>query len=167
MTNSTSSPIIKLAKPQPQLDHAKFGRDRRLDKTGFAQILTPSKEVRMASLARRGFLKGAVSQSQFLLQPLLVELVDEVINNTARMGAVAPKRLLKRAVLRNRAKRIMRETARQHVLMAEPIDFIVFLREKVPLKNKKGRLQFRADVQTVLDRTLEQVSKLKKRAKTD
>jgi ribonuclease P protein component len=163
MTNSTSSPIIKFAKPQ-QFEHAKFGRDRRLDKTGFAQILTPTKEVRVASLARRGFLKGAVSQSQFLLQP---SVTNEAINNTARMGAVAPKRLLKRAVLRNRAKRIMRETARQHVLMAEPVDFIVFLREKVPLKNKAGRRQFRVDVQTVLDRTLEQVSKLKKRAKTD
>ncbi len=164
MTNSTSSPLTKFAKPQSQQrNNAKFGSDRRLDKTGFAQILTPSKEVRVASLARRGFLKGLASQSQFLLHSLLP---DEAINNTARMGAVAPKRLLKRAVLRNRAKRIMRETARQHALMAEPVDFIVFLREKVPLKNKAGRQQFKVDVQTVLDRTFEQVSKLKKRART-
>jgi ribonuclease P protein component len=154
----------------------RFGFDaaRRLDKIGFANILTPTKEIRVASLARRGFVKETLSQGQFFLrspqslpkQPQSTQVAVEPesrMNDTGRMGAVAPKRLLKRAVLRNRAKRIMRETARQHGLMKESVDFIVFLREKAPLKTKVGRKQFALDVKTVLDRTLEQVDKAKKR----
>ncbi len=166
---SSSESVLSVSPTaEPKQQHFGFGAARRLDKIGFANILTPTKEVRVASLARRGFVKIALSQSQFILN--VPQISDAELKALAqgtkplgRMGAVAPKRLLKRAVLRNRAKRIMRETARQHALMAEPVDFIVFLREKAPLKNKSGRKQFAQDVLATLDRTLEQVMKVKKR----
>ncbi len=164
----SSSESVLSVSPTAATDQQNFSFDaaRRLDKIGFANILTPTKEVRVASLARRGFVKATLSQSQFILKTSFLSQAagpEVAIAVIGRMGAVAPKRLLKRAVLRNRAKRIMRETARQHALMAEPVDFIVFLREKVPLKSKVGRQFFAQDIKAVLDRTLEQVVKVKKR----
>lgn len=165
---SSSESVLSVSPTaEPKQQHFGFGVARRLDKIGFANILTPTKEVRVASLACRGFVKVVLSQSQFVLNTSQSSSTEqastEIVNPLGRMGAVAPKRLLKRAVLRNRAKRIMREAARQHALIAEPVDFIVFLREKAPLKNKIGRKQFAQDVLATLDRTLEQVMKFKKR----
>lgn len=167
MSSSESVLSVSLT-AEPKQQYFGFGAARRLDKIGFANILTPTKEVRVASLARRGFAKIALSQSQFILNAPQVGVAEPKapildVKLLGRMGTVAPKRLLKRAVLRNRAKRIMRETARQHALMVESVDFIMFLREKAPLKNKSGRKQFAQDVLATLDRTLEQVLKVKKR----
>ena len=163
MPGSKSVPLEPRATNPNQL-HFGFGAARRLDKLGFANILTPTKEIRVASLARRGFVKAELSQAQFFLRDAnSLNLPADLQNMRGRMGAVAPKRLLKRAVLRNRAKRIMRETARQHALITEPTDVIVFLRSKAPLKNKAGRKQFARDIKAVLDRTLDAAQSAKKR----
>jgi ribonuclease P protein component len=46
---------------------------------------------------------------------------------TAKMALTVPKRLLKRAVDRNRAKRVLRETFRQHEARLLPLDMMVML----------------------------------------
>lgn len=49
-------------------------------------------------------------------------------NNNARLGIVASKRMLPHATDRNRVKRIIRETFRQHRIKTLSIDLVVMVR---------------------------------------
>ena len=58
------------------------------------------------------------------------EVVIKLNENTHTIGRIAiavPKRILKRAIDRNRVKRVIREEFRHHVLRAVPVDMLVTL----------------------------------------
>jgi ribonuclease P protein component len=90
----------------------------------------------------------------------------------ARRGALAagialsvPKRQLKRAVDRNRAKRILRETFRQHELRSAPLELLVTV-TSVPkaiagnLKQKKATDQLRTAALGLYNRILQRNKKV-------
>jgi ribonuclease P protein component len=91
---------------------------------------------------------------------------------TTRRGAIAagialsvPKRQLKRAVDRNRAKRILRETFRQHELRSAPLELLVTV-TSVPraiagnLKQKQATQQLREVALGLYSRILQRNKKV-------
>lgn len=73
----------------------------------------------------------------------------------ARLGITVPKRLLKRAVDRNRVKRVCREQFRAHAVSAKPVDCVVRLSQRVD--NVRGK-RLTEDVQAALNRLLEKLT---------
>ncbi len=67
-------------------------------------------------------------------------------NNNARLGIVASKRMLPHATDRNRVKRIIRETFRQHRIKSRNIDLVVMVR-RAHAKDKLGQ-----DLETLFNR---------------
>ena len=81
------------------------------------------------------------------------ELMIKLNENTHSFGRIAiavPKRILKRAIDRNRVKRVIREEFRQHALRAAPVDMLLTLRNVVGVRSgeramgKHQRQQLRA-----------------------
>ena len=81
------------------------------------------------------------------------EVVIKLNENTHTFGRIAiavPKRVLKRAIDRNRVKRVIREEFRQHALRAAPVDMLLTLRKVVDVRSgesamgKHQRQQLRA-----------------------
>lgn len=58
---------------------------------------------------------------------LMIKL-HENTHSSGRIAIAVPKRILKRAIDRNRVKRVIREEFRKHTLRAVPVDMLVTLR---------------------------------------
>jgi ribonuclease P protein component len=128
-------------------------------------------------------MRLASAEVKYLLghgQRLSASVADLVLNSrcaapvaqTTRRGALSarialsvPKRQLKRAVDRNRAKRILRETFRQHALRSVPLDVLVTV-TSVPkviagsLKRQQATQQLRAAALGLYNRILQRSKKV-------
>ena len=131
-----------------------FSRNKRLTTAGFKRVLFGHKQPETISNTASLYAKDAFVQCQGL-----VFLSEEAAPINAQIGVQAPKRLLKRAVLRNRAKRILREAARKHALMAQSTECILSLRVTPALKSRKVGKQLAAQARDVLSRVAAQSAK--------
>lgn len=97
-------PLIKVGGP---VQHQRFSRPHRLIKHEVETLLHAG-----ARLSRADFI---------------IKLGENQVSR-GRIAIAVPKRILKSAVDRNRVKRVIRETFRQHPVRGLPVDMLVTLR---------------------------------------
>lgn len=116
-----------------------FKRNRRIADAGlFAEVLKSGKKLASGSLV-------------FKQQP--AKLVGQ-------LGLSIAKRHLKRAVDRNRVKRIVREAYRQGPQSLQAIDLVVLLsRAPANIRSATGRRELAAEVSRLLARSVEKASR--------
>lgn len=64
-------------------------------------------------------------------------LLKKDTSNQARLGLAIAKRILKRAVDRNRVKRIVRESFRQTHLRHAPVDIVVMVQKSIDISSNE------------------------------
>lgn len=99
--------MIEVGEP---VQHQRFSRQHRLNKHEVERLL------------RAG---ARLSKADFI-----VKLGENQVSR-GRIAIAVPKRILKSAVDRNRVKRVVRETFRQHPVRELPVDMLVTLRSDV------------------------------------
>ena len=92
------------------VQHHRFGRQHRLIKHEVERLLHAG---------------ARISKADFI-----VKLGENQVGK-GRIAIAVPKRILKSAVDRNRVKRVIRETFRQHPVRGLPVDMLVTLRSDV------------------------------------
>ncbi|MBC7622192.1 MAG: ribonuclease P protein component [Aeromicrobium sp.] len=103
------------------------------------------------------------SRSLVPLTPLTRSPAKSAI--AARIALAVPKRQLKRAVDRNRAKRILREIFRQHAIRSTPLEMLVTI-SAVPkalagnLKQKQATSHLRSAALGLFNRILQRSKKI-------
>lgn len=102
-----SPPLIEVSEP---VQHQCFSRQNRLVKHEVERLLRVG-----ARLSRADFI---------------VKLGENQVSR-GRIAIAVPKRVLKSAVDRNRVKRVIRETFRQHPVRGFSVDMLVTLRSDV------------------------------------
>ena len=122
------------------LGNQSFGRKRRLgDKASFTRVLGSSVRVQSGSLA------------------LLMVRNEE---GMGRLGVAVAKRLVTRAVDRNRVKRMMREAFRRHLLKLQPVDLFISVRARAAGNgDAASRAATRADIASLLEKAASRVIK--------
>lgn len=120
-----------------------FPRARRLDSAGAKRLLDHGK--------RFGAEAAPIKLSARVLRRADVSAMSEV--GAARLAIAVPKRLLKRAVDRNRAKRVVREAFRLSVALTnDPQDMMVTLvssPKRLTRGERATRTAMRSAVQTL------------------
>ena len=126
-----------LAKP---LGSQSFGRQRRLaDKASFTRVLSSRVRVQSGSLA---------------LQMVRNE------KDAGRLGVSVAKRHIKRAVDRNRVKRMLREAFRRHFLKQQPLDMFISVCARVAgNRDAVSRAATQADIAALLEKAASRVIK--------
>lgn len=122
----------------------RFSRYQRLDNPGFLKII--SSRFRH----REGILQTQVLQH---VKPL---------PNGGRLGLIVPKRHLRRAIDRNRFRRIIRETFRTHPLRQSAIDVVVAIHQTFIIKGQLEKRQLAVAANQAFDKILAQIVKNEK-----
>jgi ribonuclease P protein component len=128
--------------------------------------------MRLASVEVKHLLGHGQRLSASVADLVLTSRSAASVAQTTRRGALAagialsvPKRQLKRAVDRNRAKRILREAFRQHELRSAPLEILVTV-TSVPkaiagsLKSKQATQQLRTAALGLYNRILQRSKKV-------
>ncbi|HZZ92591.1 MAG TPA: ribonuclease P protein component [Usitatibacter sp.] len=70
------------------------------------------------------------------------------LSGHSRLGIALTRKMIPRAVERNRVRRLVREAFRRHMAKQLPMDCVVTLRQAVPAADLP---QFRSELETLLD----------------
>ena len=139
----SAAPGLKKA-PETHLTGDKvFGRNQRFR--------------RQHRLARHDVIPLLRDGAQLHRATLALKLAKNSIGQ-GRIAIAVPKRILKKAVERNRVKRAVREVFRLHQVRAHPVDMLVTLQRKTPAQTGSRKVAQR-EFRTALTLLLEEVSR--------
>ena len=91
---------------------------------------------KQARLLKKADYNSVFSKSVKVSNALFLILIHKTSNNHSRLGLVISKKVDKRAVQRNRIKRIIRESFR-HTVFEETCDFVILARPNTSKFNNK------------------------------
>ena len=122
-------------KPSHQPSHLSTSGKQSGRKFGFSKA-----EKLLTKAAFADVFAGAKKKST----PYFVVLYRKNDLPWARLGIIAAKRQIKTAVLRNRARRVIRESFRHHKIILKGLDIVLILRSKCTLLNNdnNGNVDF-------------------------
>lgn len=98
----------------------------RLTSVGVKQLLARGKRE-TAGLAGTTFSSRTLVRADMAAASFIAPPVAEAPDNVSRIALSVPKRLLKRSIDRNRAKRVLRESFRVHAIREAGVDTLITL----------------------------------------
>ncbi len=117
----------------------RFSRHQRLDNSGFLKIISC-----------RFRHREDILQTQVLPHA-------KPLPNGGRLGLIVPKRHLRRAIDRNRFRRIIRETFRTHPLRQSAIDVVVAIHQTFIVKGQPEKKRLAVMANQAFDKILARI----------
>ena len=142
----------------------KLSRERRLNSHEVGRVLREGSRVsaRNLSVGKPGVEARVWSRRTTTGTPSTPSAQEDKKNRAtsvtpARFAVAVPKRLLKRAVDRNRVKRIMREVFRGHDARDQPMDVLLTLTTKLEIRAHSARHTLRQQLSEMIARAADVV----------
>ncbi len=101
---------------------------------------TPDQRVRLAADHGRVWKTG----KRYYIGPIIVVCARrdaDLVSNPARMGMAISKKVLRRAVDRNRVKRLMRESFRHNAARLPAVDVVLSLSQRNRMRDEASLLR--------------------------
>ena len=115
---------------------------------------------KQARLLTKADYNSVFSKSVKVSNALFLILIHKTSNTHSRLGLVISKKVDKRAVQRNRIKRISRESFRNYVFES-PCDFVILARTKITLLPNDKIFNSLNDLWTQADSKIKKIRKIK------